>query len=155
MGAIPRLYASNLAVNCRSFSLQLSQLLLFLLLKTSDCCLSFSVFAGMLLFCRLLLFLELLSSLVCRMGLIWLSIKYDDILKPLALLVEGASTDVDVPAVCRCAAFLHRWLTAGNDNCCLWCKVHRRHILEVAFTGSVAYDCLLSHVTCLQLVLCG
>ena len=36
MGAIPHLCASNLAVNCCSYSLQLSQLLLFLLLKTSD-----------------------------------------------------------------------------------------------------------------------
>jgi len=69
MGAIPCLYASNLAVNCCSFSLQLSQLLLFLLLKTSDRRPSFSVLSGMLLFCGLLLFLQLFSILLGRMRL--------------------------------------------------------------------------------------
>ena len=78
MGAIPCLYASNLAVNCCSFSLQLSQLLLFLLLKTSDRRPSFSVLSGMLLFCGLLLFLQLFSILLGRMRLfqqraLWMS----------------------------------------------------------------------------------
>ena len=69
-GRFPASMLNNVAVNCCSFSLQLSQLLLFLLLKTSDHHLSFSVLAGMLLLCRLLLFLQLFSTLVCRMELL-------------------------------------------------------------------------------------
>ena len=45
--------------------------------------------------------------------LTWLSFKYDDILKPLALLVEGASTDVDVPAVDVLLSCTGGWLQAS------------------------------------------
>jgi len=38
-------------------------------------------------------------------------------------------------------------MTAGNDSCFLRCMVRNRHILQVAFTGSVAcFPMLLSEM---------